>query len=157
MVGPSGACGKTTALDMDELMEVFMPPNVKPKRPPGRQSRHSESFQLMVAKKVVDDQMSYRDACKTFGMSHGSIGLVVRKYKGNKFNSKRRLVSSKYKDAVESYRHKNQVNDLKLEIAELYLENLLLKKMCEHYQQTKNESSSDITSESSDLLPKRVK
>jgi transposase len=138
-------------------MEVFMPPDVRPKRPHGRRSKHSESFQLMVAKKVVDERMSYRDAAKSFGMSHGSISNVVKKYKGHKFNSKRKLTSNKYKAEVENYRHKTQVNDLKLEIAELYLENLLLKKMCEHYQQKRSEDSSDITSKNLDLLPGRAK
>jgi transposase len=31
---------------------------------------------MMVAKKVIDDGMSYREAAKTFGLSHGSISNI---------------------------------------------------------------------------------
>lgn len=44
-------------------MEIFTPPEVKAKRPPGRRSKHSEAYQEMVAKKVAQG-MSYREAGK---------------------------------------------------------------------------------------------
>lgn len=128
-------------------MEIFTPPNVKPKRPPGRQPKHSPEYRLMVARKVVDEGMSYREASSSFGLSHGSISAIIKEYKSrgskNKINERR----SKYKDEVESYRQQSQVKDLKLEIAELYLENLMLKKALEHSLQRKKDDSSVITSE----------
>jgi len=138
-------------------MEIFSTPDVKPKRPQGRQSKHSESFQMMVAKKVLEGGMTYREAGKTFGMSHGSISNVIKKYKNNKYNSNRREKTAKINKEAENYRHKTIVNDLKLEIADLYLENLMLKKMCEHYQLERKKSSSDVTSENLDLLPEVAK
>src|SRR5665213_2478483 len=104
-------------------MEIFTPPEVKEKRPPGRRSKHSESYQLMVAKKVVEEGMTYREAGKTFGLSHGSISNIISKYKSHKLNSKRKVTTSKYTKEVENYRHQAHLKDLKLEIADLYLEN----------------------------------
>lgn len=138
-------------------MEILSPPDVKPERPPGRKPKHSESFRWMVAEKVCKDGMSYREAGKTFGLSHGSISALVKKYNEKNFKTKRKERTSKYAEQVEGYRQQSHVNDLKLQIAELYLENLMLKKMLEHSLQKKKESSSDITSENLDLLPARAK
>lgn len=138
-------------------MDIHNPPEVKAKRPPGRRSKFSESYMLMVAEKVCREGMSYRDASKTFGLSHGSIAHLVKKYQSKKFNQKRQETKSKYKAEVEAYRSDQHVKDLKLQIADLYLENLLLKKMLEHSLHKRKESSSDITSENLDLLPTRAK
>lgn len=109
-------------------MEILMPPEVKEKRPPGRRSKHSESYQLMVAQKLVEGGMSYREAGKLYNLSHGSIHNIIKKYKSHKLNGKRKVTTSKYNKEVEGYRHQAHVKDLKLEIADLYLENLMLKK-----------------------------
>lgn len=138
-------------------MDIFQPPEIKVKRPPGRRSKHSASYLLMVAEKVCKDGMSYREAGKTFGLSHGSISNLVKNYNGGKLKHRRKKVESKYAKEVESYRHQSHVKDLKVEIAELYLENLMLKKMLEHSLKKKNAISSDITSENLDLLPERAK
>jgi len=134
-------------------MEIFTPPELKEKRPPGRRSKHSETYQLMVAKKLVEDGMSYREAGKTFGLSHGSIANIVKKYRNKKFNGKRQETKSKYKKEAEEYRHQAHIKDLKLEIADLYLTNLMLKKMLENFLAKKKSASSEITSENLDLLP----
>jgi hypothetical protein len=63
-------------------MEILSPPDVRPKRPPGRKPKHSESFRWMVAQKVCKDGMSYREAGKTFGLSHGSISALVKRAVG---------------------------------------------------------------------------
>ncbi|RYZ79958.1 MAG: hypothetical protein EOP06_26215 [Proteobacteria bacterium] len=138
-------------------MEIHTPPDVKPKRPPGRQPKFSESYMLMVAEKVCTEGMSYREAAKQFGLSHGSIAYLVKKYNDKKFKTKRKETTSKYKAEVEAYRSDQHVRDLKLQIADLYLENLMLKKMLEHSLRKRKESSSEITSENLDLLPARVK
>jgi len=138
-------------------MEIFTPPNVKPKRPPGRQPKHAPEYRVMVAKKVVEEGMSYREAGKVFGLSHGSIGAIVSQFKRDGGRLKRNARVSKYKQEVEEYRHKTQLKDLKLEIADLYLENLMLKKALEHSLRKKNEDSSVITSENLELLKGAVK
>jgi transposase-like protein len=129
-------------------MEVFTPPDVKEKRPPGRRPKHSQEYMLMIARKCCDDGMSYREAARTFGVSHGSVHQFILKYKKNKFSSKRKTQKTKYAKEVEDYRNQSQVRDLKHEIAELYLENLLLKKALKHSLQSKKGDSSVVTSES---------
>tara|TARA_B110001454_G_C12723272_1_gene436161 strand:+ start:371 stop:787 length:417 start_codon:yes stop_codon:yes gene_type:complete len=138
-------------------MEIHTPPDVREKRPPGRRPKHSESYQQMVAKKLLEEGMSYREAGKLYGLSHGSIANIIKKYKNKKFNNKRQEVKSKYKKEVENYRHQAHIKDLKLEIADLYLENLMLKKMFESSLQRKKSASSEITSENLDLLPEDAK
>lgn len=138
-------------------MEIFTPPNVIPKRPPGRQAKHSPEYRLMVAKKVVEEGMSYREAGNSFGLSHGSIAAIVKEYKSEGSKSKRNERKSKYRKEVEAYRHQQQVKDLKLEVANLYLENLMLKKALEHSLRKKNDDSSVITSENLERLKEAVK
>ena len=82
----------------------------------------------MIAKKVTEEGMSYREAAKVFNVSHGSIYAYKQKYKDGNLKKKRKQTASKYKERVEDYRHKAEVKELKHEIANLYLENLLLKK-----------------------------
>lgn len=43
-------------------METFTPPQIKEKRLPGRQAKCSVEYQVMIAKKVVEEGMSYRGA-----------------------------------------------------------------------------------------------
>jgi transposase len=133
-------------------MEIFSPPQVKEKRPPGRQPKHSEEYRMMVARKVVEEGMTYREAATTFNLSHGTVYQVIQKYKNKGAKTKRNVQTSKYKQEVEEYRHTAQVKELKHEIAELYLENLMLKKALEHSLRMKKEDSSVITSENLERL-----
>lgn len=113
-------------------MEIFTPPQVKEKRPPERQPKHSTEYMMMVARKCIEDGMTYREASETYKVSHGSVYQFIQKYKHDKFRTKTNTRKSKYKKEVEEYRHQAQVKDLKHEIAELYLENLMLKKALKH-------------------------
>lgn len=133
-------------------MEIFTPPVVKEKRPPGRQSKHSVEFQMMVARKCVEEGMTYREAATTFNVTHGSIWAWIKKFKGGTINNNRRQRKSKYNEEVEKYRHEAQLKELKHEIAELYLENLMLKKALKHSLRLKKENSSVITSENLEQL-----
>lgn len=138
-------------------MDILTPPDVKEKRPPGRRPKYSVTYMQMVATKVVEEGMSYREAGKTFNLSHGSVSNIVKNYKNRGSKKKRKETKSKYTEEIANYRHQSHLKDLKLEIADLYLENLMLKKMLEHSLRRKKESSSDITSENLDLFPERVK
>jgi len=89
---------------------------------------------------------------KTFDLSHGSIHSIVNQYKHEGSKSKRNERKSKYRDEVEAYRSQQQLKDLKLEIADLYLENLMLKKALEHSLRKKQDNSSVIASENLDRL-----
>jgi transposase-like protein len=129
-------------------MDIFTPPVVKDKRPPGRAPKFSTEYQIMIAKSVSEGRMTFREAAKTFGCSHGAINSYVKKYKDQNHKTKRNERASKYKEEVENYRHEAQLKELKHQIAELYLENLMLKKALKHSVQIKRENSSVITSES---------
>jgi transposase len=110
----------------------------------------------MIGRKVIEGEMTYREAAKTFGVSHGSVSLYVRRFKKNKGwgnAAKIKEANEKHKDQRLEY----QVRELKHEIAELYLENLMLKKALQFSQQVKRESSSVITSENLDLYQKVAK
>lgn len=43
-------------------MDIFTPPQIKEKRPPGRRSKCSVEYQVMIAKKVAEEGMTYREA-----------------------------------------------------------------------------------------------
>ena len=138
-------------------MEIFTPPEVKEKRPPGRRAKHSPEYRMMVAKKCVEEGMTYREAAAAFGLSHGSVYQIIQQYKHSGDKVKRKVTASKYQKEVENYRHQAQLKDLKHEIAELYLENLMLKKALEHSLRRKKEDSSVITSENFERLKEDVR
>ncbi len=138
-------------------MDIFMPPHLKEKRPPGRRAKCSVEYQVMIAKKVVEEGMTYREAAKTFNVSHGAVHSYINKYKDIGAKAKRKVTTSKYAKEVENYRHESQIKGLKHEIAELYLENLMLKKALQHSLKMKKENSSVITSENLDRLKEVVK
>ena len=136
-------------------MEVLRPKPLKVKRPPGRQPKFTLEFMTMVARKVVDEGMSYSQASKTFGVSEGAIGSWIQKYKKKHWggNAKSKPVS----EEIHRYQVESQIKELKHEIAELYLENLMLKKTLRYSLESKKDSSSVITSESVELLRKGAK
>ena len=138
-------------------MNIFVPPVIKEKRPPGRRSNVSVEYQIMIARKCTEEGMTYREAAKTFNVSHGSVYAFIQKYKDKGAKAKRKITTSKYQKEVEDYRHESQLKDLKHEIAELYLENLMLKKVLQHSLKKKSEDSSVITSENLDRLKGDVK
>ena len=73
--------------------------------------------------------MKYREDAKNFGLSHGSITNIIKNYHKGKLRGKRREYISKHSQEVENYRTQQHINDLKLQIADMFLENLMLKKM----------------------------
>jgi transposase len=138
-------------------MEIYSSKEVKKKRPPGRQPKHTLEFMMMVARKVAEEGMTYREAGKVFGVSHGSIYAWLKCYRKKNWGnaSKNKVVSQE----IHHYRLEAQMKELKHEIAELYLENLMLKKMVRSVQsQTdKKQNSSIITSENLDQFRGGVK
>lgn len=132
-------------------MEIHMNRVVSPKekRPPGRTPKYTVEYYMMVARKVVEEGMSYSQASKEFNLSQGCIGTWIKKYKNGTINAKRNERNKKFTEGYEQLRQEAHVKELKLQIADLYLENLMLKKALQHSLQIKKESSSVITSESS--------
>lgn len=138
-------------------MEIFVQPKLEEKKTRGRKAKHSASFREMVVKNILEDGMTYREASKTFAMSHSSIAALIKNHKQGKLKSNRKTETTHFAREVANSRHQDQLKDLKLLVAELYLENLMLKKMLEHSLTKRKKTSSDITSENLDLLPEPVK
>jgi transposase len=131
-------------------MDIFRAktPKIKVKKKPGRESVFTTEFMMMVAKKVVNGEMTYKEAQETFGVSQGSIAEWKKKYLKGKFNDTTPSNSPyKVSNAAKVSILEDQMKDLKREIGELYLENLMLKKALYHSRLTKKENSSVITSE----------
>lgn len=128
-------------------MEVFRQKRAsREKLPAGRPPKWTNEFMLMVAKKVVDQGMTYREASKTFEVSSGAVGAWIKNYKKGNLGP---IAPAQIRESQELkiYRLEEQLKDLKGEIGELYLENLMLKKALIHSRQVKKENSSVITSE----------
>ncbi len=83
-----------------------------------------------------------------FNVSHGAITSYIKKYKSLDKKAHKKATRTKHQEKIEDYRHEAEIKNLKHEIANLYLENVLLKKALELSQQTKKEDSSVITSKS---------
>ena len=137
-------------------MEVFTPPPYREKRPTGRQPILSTETRLLVAKKVTSKEMTYREAAKTFGISTGAVAACVRLMKSEGDLSKRRKRDAEFKSEVVEYRHHAQIKELKQEIADLYLENQMLKKIVNKSLQIKKFAGSVITTENLDQLQEDV-
>jgi transposase len=139
-------------------MEIYNKKAIKqPKNPPGRQPIYSLEYMMMVAEKVVKGELTYRQASKLYAASHGSIGLWVKQYKSKNWGRNSRTQNVKVSEFVQKNRHEGQIRDLKLQISELYLENLMLKKMVEYSQTIKKEHLSVITSENWEQFKKAAK
>ena len=131
-------------------METFTPPPYREKRPPGRQPKHSVEFRLMVGKKVIEQDLSYREAAKTFDMSTGAVGCCVKLYRDKDIGPNRKKRYKERNIEAENYRHEAQIKDLKLQVADLFLETQMLKKILNKSLQIKKENGSMITSENWD-------
>ena len=128
-------------------MEAYTPPPYIEKRPHGRPHRLTPEMRLMVGRKCVDKEMTLREAAKAFGVSHGTVSLCVKFYKNQGLNTKRNERTSARREEIENYHHQGQIKDLKYQIAELFLENQMLKKILHKSQQMKKERGSVITPE----------
>ena len=135
-------------------MEIYntLPP--KEKKPNGRPSKYKPEFMEMVARKIVDEGVTYREVSAMFDLSHGSICAWVKKYKENNGKIKHRKPEQTQKFRI--YKLEENICELKKEIGELYLENLMLKKALYHSRQRKKQNSSVITSENLDRYQEDV-
>ena len=140
---------------METAMEVFTKIKPKEKKVIGRRPKWTPEYQHMVAQKVVEEGMKFREAAKNFGMSTAAVNACVKRYrKGTIFkNAAEKEQSSEYK----LYALEEQIKDLKTEIGDLFLQNQMLKKALYHSQSPKKETSSVITSKNLDQYRKDAK
>lgn len=134
-------------------MEIYNTLKPKEKLPCGRPNKFTNEYMRMVASKVVDEGMTYREAAITFNCSSGALAKWIKDYKKGSLG----IMSSKVKEETKEhkiYTLEVSIKNLKKEIGELYLENLMLKKVLSHSKQIKRENSSVITSENLDQFQK---
>ncbi len=121
---------------------------MKEKKQLGRKSLHPVEFQMMVAKKVHSEGMTYREASKVFNVSGGCVSSWVKRY-GKGLGPFPKPPKMESESAILA-RMETHVKELKSEIAELYLQNLMLKKAIKFAVERKKPNSSVITSENLD-------
>ena len=114
------------------------------KKKTGRKPKYKLEFMNMVASKVVEDGLTFREAAKTFNVSQGSVSLWVKNFKKG-FVPVNSRDMDREKD-MQVYRLEEKVKDLTTEVGSLYLENQLLKKALSHAASNRKDSSSVITS-----------
>lgn len=138
-------------------MEIKNPILPKEKNPTGRAPRYSVEYYMMMAKQVVDEGLTYRQAAQIYNCSHGTVNHWVKQYRTGVLPGKVRKSKMDASTRERDFLHlQHQVKNLKTEIGELYLENLMLKKALEYSRQIKKDDSSVITSENLDQLPEVV-
>ena len=130
-------------------------PVLKEKRRQGRQPKFTYEYMLTIGKAIVEDGMRYREAAKLFGCSHGLLTSAKKMYLTGQ-PSKNHIPDEPTLE-TQVNRQKDQLDKLKQEIGELYLENQMLKKALYLSQQIKKGNSSVITSENLDQYLKDVK
>lgn len=136
-------------------MEVLNPKKPKEPKKIGRAPKYNLDYYMMMAKQVVEQGMSYREAAKIYNISHGSVHHWKNVYLAGKFPKMKKSQSTSLENKL--LQKDSHIRNLKQEIADLYLENKMLKKMFEYSQHLKKESSSVITSENLDLYREDAK
>jgi len=124
-----------------EILNKYPP---KEKKKTGRKPKYKLEFMNMVASKVIEDGLTFREAAKVFNVSQGSISVWVK-------NCKKGFVPINSRDIdrekdMQVYRLEEKVKDLTTEVGSLYLENQLLKKALSHAASKRKDNSSVITS-----------
>lgn len=135
-------------------MEVFTPPPYRESRPSGRPSKHTFETRLMIGRKVVSKEMTFREAAQAFGISQGAVASCARLYKNQGALKKRNERTQQRNTEISDYQHQAQLKELKQQIAELFLENQMLKKILNKSLQVKKYAGSVITTENLDQLQK---
>lgn len=135
-------------------MEVFTPPPYREQRLPGRTPKLTQETRMMVARKVNSKELTYREASKLFGISTGVVAACVKDLKKVGVNQKQVERRKDQNSKVANYRHDAQLKELKQEIADLYLENQMLKKFLNQSLHVKKYDGSVITTENLDQFKK---
>jgi sensor histidine kinase YesM len=100
--------------------------------------------------------MTYREAAKTYGISSGAVSACVRLYKNKDKKIQRNKNYHVQTEAQKNYQHEARIKDLKHQIADLFLENQMLKKILSKSLQVKKLNGSVITTENLDQLQRDV-
>ena len=113
----------------------------------GRTSKFTTEMRLMIGRKVSEKEMTYKEAQETFGVSQGAIGSYIKQFKNQTTYDRRNERNHERSAEIINYRHQGQVKELKQQIADLFLENQMLKKILNKSLEIKDDNGSVITTE----------
>lgn len=129
-------------------MEIINPTPIKEKKRIGRTPRYTDEYYMMMAKEVIEDGLTYRQAADKYKCSHGTVNHWVKLYREGKLVKRVEKKKTDHSRAeAQLQRQERYIKELKAQVGELYLENQLLKKAQTYFQLPKNARSSVITSE----------
>jgi transposase-like protein len=118
------------------------------KVPTGRPAKHPVEFMMAVAEQITNGQLTFREATKRYGVSHGSLSHWKKKYKGQSLQKMKQPKSALAKTTAGRETALESENKLlKQELAELYMQVQLLKKAQIFAERAKRDASSIVTSE----------
>jgi hypothetical protein len=100
--------------------------------------------------------MTYREAAKPYRTSPGAVGSCLRLHKKGEAKTKVNTRINAYNQASDEYRHQAQVKELKQEIADLYLQVQIPKKILNKSLLVKKSNGSVITTDNLDKLQRDV-
>ena len=115
------------------------------KKKRGRPNAKSPEFRMMVCQEI-EAGMTYKEASKTFGVSNGSLAAWLKQYRAGKLLDPKAVEDSRSR--IE--RLTENIDELKAEIAELYLQNQVLKKAIAYMNSKVKKGSFVITQETMD-------
>lgn len=119
--------------------------------PTGRPAKHPVEFMMAVAQRVARGELTYREATKRYGVSHGSVSAWVRRFKDGTLAEMKQPKDRKPKSLrTREFALEKEIQALKQELANLYMINQMLKKAQSYSEHAKRDNSSSIISGSSD-------
>ena len=138
-------------------MDIKNLPKPKEIKQIGRAPKYTPEYYMLMAKHIVDEGLTFRQAARIYRCSHGTVNHWLKLYKSGQLPSKimKAKVKAQNHEATLA-RYERHVKELKTEIGELYLENQMLKKALELLPRSKKDDSSVITSENLDQWQKDV-
>jgi transposase-like protein len=118
------------------------------KTPTGRPGKHTVDFMMTVSKCVAEGEITYREAAKRYGISHGSVYAWLKKYRNNTLHLTKQPKDLKQKTGEGRAAVLELENRaLKLELANMFMELQMLKKAQAFEAQAKKDASSIYTYE----------
>lgn len=138
-------------------MDIKNLPKPKEQKKIGREPKYKPEYYMMMAKHIVDEGLTHREAAKIYRCSHGTVCHWLKLYRSGQLPVRVEKAKNKAKNyEAQLARFERHVRELKTEIGELYLENQMLKKALEVLPRSRKDDLSVITSENLDQWQKDV-
>jgi len=130
------------------------------KKSQGRPCKLPFEVRRLIAQKVANGELTYRQAAKKYNVSGGAVSSYVKKYKSGQLKSsdtRTSVINLAPDDRKKTYHEielEKEVKVLKAELGDLYLQMQMLKKAEAYKRWLKDEISSVVTVENLDQYKK---